>query len=158
MNVEGSKLKAVGGPRLVQSIMFGSTKGKPSTRRTPRMMQQDQPVNGMSNELLYTGGDASNVEFIGRPSLWQGEKQETQIKAEKVAVDGKTGNLAAQGSVVSQMMVQDTNPTTKVRETTRSTATGAADALRRCAAQGDIHDEGACSWDRRGISRERRSS
>jgi LPS export ABC transporter protein LptC len=123
MNVEGSKLKAVGGPRLVQSIMFGSTKGKPSTRRTPRMMQEEQPVNGLSNELLYTGGDASNVEFVGKAIVWQGEKQETQIKAEKVAIDGKTGNLAAQGSVVSQMMVQDTNPTSNVKETTRSTAT-----------------------------------
>lgn len=123
MNVEGSKLKAIGGARLVQSIMFAAKKGKEQTRKIPRMMQEGQPVNGLSKELLYTGGDASNVEFVGAANVWQGEKQETQIKAEKVVLDGKTGNLAAQGSVVSQMMVQDTSPTTNTKETSRSTAT-----------------------------------
>ncbi len=56
--------------------------------------------------------------------LVQGEKSETQIKGDKVSIDGKTGNLVAQGSVISQMLVQDVNPTTKERETTRSTGYG----------------------------------
>jgi lipopolysaccharide export system protein LptA len=54
----------------------------------------------------------------------QGEKSETQIRGEKIVIDGKTGNLVAQGSVISQMVVQDVNPTTKARETTRSTGFG----------------------------------
>ncbi len=87
-------------------------------------MQEGQPVNGLSRELSYIGGEQSTVEFIGAANVWQGEKQDTQVKADKVTIDGKTGNLLAQGSVVSQMMVQDTNPTKKVKEVTRSTATG----------------------------------
>ena len=124
MNVEGSRLKAVGGARLVQSIMFPVKPGAQKSRRTPRLMQESQPVNGLSRELSYIGGEQSTVEFIGAANVWQGEKQDTQVKADKVTIDGKTGNLLAQGSVVSQMMVQDTNPTKKVKEVTRSTATG----------------------------------
>ena len=54
--------------------------------------------------------------------LVQGEKSETQIKGDKVAIDGKTGNLLAQGSVISQMVVQDIDPATKERVATRSIA------------------------------------
>ena len=54
--------------------------------------------------------------------LVQGEKSETQIKGDKVAIDGKSGNLLAQGSVISQMVVQDIDPSTKERVATRSIA------------------------------------
>ena len=124
MNVEGSRLKAVGTTRLIQSIMVPAKSGTPQSRRTPGIMQAGKPVNGISKELLYIGGEQSTVEFSKDANVWQGEKQETQIKADKVIIDGKTGNLTAQGSVVSQMMVQDTNPEKKVKEVSRSTATG----------------------------------
>jgi len=89
-------------------------------------MKQDQPVNGLSRELFYTGGeDASAIELNGAATLVQGEKAETNVKADKISIDGKTGNLLAQGSVISQMIVQDVNPTSKVRETSRSTGSGA---------------------------------
>ncbi len=124
MNVEGSKLKAMSVSKPVQSIMFPVKPGSKNTRRTPGLMKQDQPVNGISRELFYTGGDASTLELNGAATLVQGEKAETNIKAEKITVDGKTGNLVAQGSVISLMMVQDVNPTSKVRETSRSTGSG----------------------------------
>ena len=134
MNIEGSKIKATSVSKPVQSIMFPVKPGSKSTRRTPGLMKQDQPVNGLSRELTYTGGDASTLELMGAATLVQGEKAETNIKANKITVDGKTGNLLAQGSVISQMIVQDVNPTSKVREASRSIGYGPADELRRCAA------------------------
>jgi LPS export ABC transporter protein LptC len=124
MNIEGSKLKATSVSKPVQSIMFPVKPGSKSTRRTPGLMKQDQPVNGLSRELLYSGGDASMLELNGAATMVQGEKADTNIKAEKITVDGKTGNLVAQGSVISQMFVQDVNPTTKVKEVKRSIGTG----------------------------------
>ena len=122
MNVEGSKMKAYGETRRVQSIMFPAKPGAKDAARTPGLMRQDQPVNGVSRELVYTGGEDGSIELTGAVMLVQGEKSETQIKGDKVAIDGKSGNLLAQGSVISQMVVTDLNPETKVRETTRSMA------------------------------------
>lgn len=135
MNVEGSKMRAFSETRRVQSIMFPSKPGAKDARRTPGLMKQDEPVNGVSRELLYTGGENPSIELTGTVMLVQGEKSDTQIKGEKISIDGKTGNLVAQGSVISQMIVQDVNPATKVRETTRSTGYGQQmqydDALRK---------------------------
>jgi len=124
MNVEGSKLKAKSVSKPVQSIMFPVKPGSKSTRRTPGMMKQDQPVNGLSRELLYTGGDAASLELSGAATLVQGEKAETTVKADKITLDGKTGDLTADGSVISQMIVQDINPSTNVREAARSVGSG----------------------------------
>ena len=135
MNVEGSKMRAFSESRRVQSIMFPAKPGAKDAQRTPGLMKPDQPVQGVSNELVYTGGENGSIEFTGNVMLVQGEKSETQIKGNKISIDGKTGNLVAQGSVISQMVVQDVNPTTKVRETTRSTGYGQQmqydDALRK---------------------------
>jgi LPS export ABC transporter protein LptC len=122
MNVEGSKMRAYGESRRVQSIMFPAKPGGKRAGRTPGLMKQDQPVSGISRELVYTGGESGSIELTGAVTLVQGEKSETQIKGEKIAIDGKTGDLLAQGSVISQMFVQDINPVTKVPETAMSTA------------------------------------
>jgi LPS export ABC transporter protein LptC len=124
MDVEGSKVQAYSESRPVQSVMFPAKPGATGAARTPGLMKQDQPVQGVSAKLNYTGGESGSIELIGAVRLVQGEKSETQIKAEKVVIDGKTGNLVAHGSVISQMVVQDINPTTKARETTRSTGYG----------------------------------
>jgi LPS export ABC transporter protein LptC len=124
MNVEGSKMYAYGESRRVQSIMFPAKPGAKGAARTPGLMKQDLPVQGVSSKLNYTGGENGTIELTGTVMLVQGEKSETQIKGEKIVIDGKTGNLVAEGSVISQMVVQDINPTTKVRESTRSTGYG----------------------------------
>jgi lipopolysaccharide export system protein LptA len=124
MSIEGSKMKATGPKTPVRTVMLPAKKGAPSTRRTPAIMQEDQPVNATSRELVYVGGDASTAEFAGSVRMWQGEKADMVIQADKVSLDSSTGNLMAQGSVLSMMMVQDTNPTTKLRETSRSTGHG----------------------------------
>jgi LPS export ABC transporter protein LptC len=124
MNVEGSKMRAYGESRRVQSIMFPAKPGAKGAARTPGLMKPDQPVQGVSRELNYTGGENGTIELTGTVMLVQGEKSETQIKGEKIVIDGKTGNLLAEGSVISQMVVQDLNPATKAREATRSTGYG----------------------------------
>lgn len=128
MNVEGSKMYAYGESRRVQSIMFPAKPGAKGAARTPGLMKQDLPVQGVSTKLNYTGGENGTIELTGTATLpvmlVQGEKSETQIKGEKIVIDGKTGNLVAEGSVISQMVVQDFNATTKVRESTRSTGYG----------------------------------
>src|SRR5215203_1620279 len=124
MNVEGSKMKAYGESRRVQLIMFAAKPGAKGVARTPGLMKQDQPVNGVSRELVYAGGENGSIELTGSVILVQGDKSETQIKGEKISIDGKTGNLIAQGSVISQMLVQDVNPATKTKEITRSTGYG----------------------------------
>jgi lipopolysaccharide export system protein LptA len=124
MNVEGSKMQAYGETRRVQSIMFPAKPGAKGAARTPGLMKQDLPVMGVSSKLNYVGGEAGSIELTGTVTLVQGEKNETQIKGEKIVIDGKTGNLLAEGSVISQMVVQDLNAITKERETTRSTGYG----------------------------------
>jgi lipopolysaccharide export system protein LptA len=122
MNIEGSKMNAYGESRRVQSIMFPAKPGAKDAPRTPGLMRQDQPVNGVSRELVYAGGENGSIDLTGTVMLVQGEKSETQIKGDKVAIDGKSGNLLAQGSVISQMVVQDIDPATKERAATRSIA------------------------------------
>ena len=132
MTIEGSRMKAIGGPTPVRTVLQAAKPGAKDAPRTPGIMQQDRPVNGTSRELLYTGGAASTAEFTGGVVLWQAD---TRIQGEKVIVDGKTGNLNAQGTVMSLMVVQDVSPTTKLRESTRSTGQAAQmvydDALRK---------------------------
>jgi lipopolysaccharide export system protein LptA len=124
MNIEGSRLKAVGeAKRLVVSVMQPAKDSKEG-RRTPSIMRQDQPVSGLSRELVYTGGADSSAEFIGTVTLVQGEKIDTKIQAEKILLNSKNGNLSAEGSVLSLMNVQDLNPTTKEREVKKSTGQG----------------------------------
>ena len=127
MSIEGSKMKAVGGPTApVRTVMQPVKAGAPDGRRTPGIMQQDRPVNAVSTELIYTGGAASSAEFNGAAQLWQeaAKGEVTKVKADKITVDSKTGNLNAAGSVIATMVVQDINQTTKVRETSRSTGQG----------------------------------
>jgi lipopolysaccharide export system protein LptA len=146
MTIEGSRMKAIGGAVPVRTVLQPAKAGAKDARRTPGIMQQDRPVNGSSRELLYTGGAASTAEFTGAVRLWQGEKAETIIAGEKISIDGRTGDLTAQGSVNSVMNVQDTNPTTNVREISRSTGQGQEmvyeDALRKITYSTKAHVEG----------------
>jgi len=124
MSIEGSKMKAIGGAITpVRTVMQPVKADAKDGRRTPGIMQQDRPINAVSTELVYTGGAASSAEFTGAAQLWQeaAKGEVTKVKADKIAIDSKTGNLNAGGSVISTMVVQDVSPTTKVRETSRST-------------------------------------
>src|SRR4029453_5519623 len=51
--------------------------------------------------------------------LWQGA---TKVNADTIIVDDKTGNLEARINVHTEMMMDDVDPKTKVRKSTKSTA------------------------------------
>ena len=74
MNVEGSRMKASVARGACSRSCFRPSPARRSRRRTPRLMQQDQPVNGVSRELSYIGGEQSTVEFIGPGSLCRGRR------------------------------------------------------------------------------------
>lgn len=101
----------------------GASAGSREAARLPSMMKQDQPVFGTSEALAYDG-DAGRADYTGRARLWQGD---TSIKGERVTLDDRSGDLAASGSVVSTMQLEQVNDETKQTEKVRSVAS--ADAL-----------------------------
>lgn len=124
MTLAGPKLAATDSTRLVRALLKPAKPDATGAKATkmPGIMQQDNPVRGTSNGLTYDG-DRSVMEFTGNAQLWQGD---TRITGETIAVDGGTGNLSAGGGVRSILLVQDTNATTKVRETSRAATSAQA--------------------------------
>lgn len=118
MTLAGPKLVATDATRRVRVLLKPSKPdaGGVRTTKMPGLMQQDNPVRGTSNGLAYDG-DRSVMQLAGNAQLWQGD---TRITGETIDVDGGTGNLSASGGVRSILLVQDTNATTKIRETSRA--------------------------------------
>jgi len=83
----------------------------------PSLLQQDQPVTVTSNRLDYDGL-AGHAVYVGNSRLWQGA---TKVNADTIVVDDKTGNLEARVNVHTEMMMDDVDPKTNVRKTTKST-------------------------------------
>ena len=136
MNVEGSKMKAYGESRRVQSIMFPAkpgAQGRPAHARADEAGSACATASAASSCMPAARTDRSSLP--GTVMLVQGEKSETQIKGDKVAIDGKTGNLLAQGSVISQMVVQDIDPDDeRARGDARRSRTGSrCSTTTRCA-------------------------
>jgi lipopolysaccharide transport protein LptA/LPS export ABC transporter protein LptC len=130
-SIGSRKLKA---DTKVRSSMQGSDRGqtgvKPGSNRAqtanapgsgsrmPSLLQQDQPVTVTSNRLEYDGL-AGHAVYIGNSRLWQGA---TKVNADTIIVDDKTGNLEARTNVHTEMMMDDVDPKTNVRKSTKSTA------------------------------------
>ena len=57
----------------------------------PSLLKQNEPVNVTANRLDYDG-TSSLATYKGNARLWQ---TETDVKADKIVVDDKTGNLHA---------------------------------------------------------------
>ena len=101
--------------------------------RVPSVLKQDEPVSVTSNRLHYQGA-ASTATYTGNVKLWQGN--ETTIRADKIVLDDKNGNLVANGSVVTELYLDETNAKTgqKKRTLTRGSADSFAyDEARRLA-------------------------
>jgi LPS export ABC transporter protein LptC/lipopolysaccharide transport protein LptA len=101
-----------------------SDQGQPAAKaaatetHVPSLLQQDQPVTVTSNRLEYDGL-AGHAVYIGNSRLWQGA---TKVNADTIVVDDKTGNLEARVNVHTEMMMDDVDPKTNVRKSTKSTA------------------------------------
>ena len=89
----------------VRSVMTGQAKAAASAEgavKVPSMLKQDQPVNVKSNRLNYDGANSLAV-YDGNARLWQ---DATTIRADKITLEDKTGNLHAIGNVVTSMVIE----------------------------------------------------
>jgi lipopolysaccharide export system protein LptA len=119
MVLAGPKMTATEGPvRTVLKARGGAGK---DAAKMPGLMQQDRDVNASSDTLAYDGANGSTAEFSGNVRLFQGE---TLVQGQKVVIEGKTGNLRAEGAVKSTILINDVDPDTKKATSTASTASG----------------------------------
>jgi lipopolysaccharide export system protein LptA len=136
----GPMVKAGGG---VKSVLVQKRAGPGETSRgselhMPSMLKPDQPVNVTAEDLNYDGG-TSLADYKGKAQLWQGD---TTIKAAALTIDGKTGNLAASGTVATTTMLSQTDKGGKkdrVRSIGTSQAFNYEDEIRRATYTGDAH-------------------
>ena len=133
----GQKPGAASGPRAGAAPATGNT-----ATHLPAMLKQDQPVFATADGMVYDS-DASHAVYTGHAQLWQGE---TSIRGDTVSLDSQKGDLSASGSVVSRMILQQTNETTKAKEQVRSRANAKDlvydDSVRRLTYTTDAHMDG----------------
>jgi len=138
MTLASQKMKA---DTNVRSVMQQSKDAKkdPNAVKMPSMLKEDKPVNVKSNRLEYDG-DKSVAIYSGNSRLWQ-EDTDTDIKADTITLEDKTGNLHATTNVVTQMTLEeadDKSPPAKTPKTpSQPTTTTAVDLVyedaKRCA-------------------------
>ena len=89
----------------VRSVMVGSKPGAKADGavRMPSMLKQEQPVNVKSNRLDYDGANSVAI-YDGNARLWQ---DDTTIRADRITLEDKTGNLRGTGNVVTSMVLTD---------------------------------------------------
>lgn len=115
--------------------------------RMPSMLKEDQPVNVKSNRLNYDGANSLAI-YDGNARLWQ---DDTTIRADKITLNDKSGNLHAAGNVVTSMVLTEAGDAPPAGGTTASppqpTNTTAEDLLyddasRRATYTGKAHMSG----------------
>jgi lipopolysaccharide transport protein LptA len=91
-----------------------------SKARVPSMLKADQPITVTSNRLEYDGG-AGHAVYSGNARLWQGD---TKVNGDTIVVDDKTGNIEAHTNVRTEMTLDEKDPKTGARKSTRSVGQG----------------------------------
>ena len=87
--------------------------------KVPGFLADDQPVNVTADALDYDGA-VSRAVYTGHGRLWQGE---SVVLGDTITVDSRSGNLKAEGSVRSTLMVQQTDAKTKEAKRVATIAT-----------------------------------
>src|SRR6185369_432057 len=112
------------------------------TTKLPSMLKQDQPVIITADSLAYDG-TTSRAMYDGGAQLWQGD---TSIKGDSIGIDDKSGDLSADGSVVTTTTVEQADKDKK-KERVRTTATSDSflydDKRRQAGYRGSVHMTGA---------------
>jgi len=107
--------------------------------KLPSMLKQDQAVNVTADSLKYDG-DANTARYDGHAVLFQ---TDTSIKGNAIAIDSKTGDLTASGSVVTRTVLDQTDKEKKKKQRLPSIATAQTftydDKARRARYDGDVH-------------------
>ena len=112
----------------VRSPMVGSKPGAKTEGgvKMPSMLKEGQPVNVTSNRLDYDGANSVAI-YDGNARLWQ---DETTIRADKITLEDKTGNLRGTGKVITTMMLTEAKDgAAKPATAARSTETTAEELL-----------------------------
>jgi lipopolysaccharide export system protein LptA len=88
----------------VRSLMVAQSKTtatKDGAVKVPSLLKQDQPVNVKSNRLNYDGANSVAI-YDGNARLWQEEGN--TIRADKITLEDKSGNLRGEGNVNTLML------------------------------------------------------
>ena len=143
MGLSSQKLKA---DTAVRSVMIQQQgKAKDDGVKMPSMLKQDQPVNVRSNRLDYDSGKSVAI-YQGNSRLWQ--DPDTEIRADTIVVEDKTGNLHATTNVTTQLSMTQAGDQNKGKaarpEPTITTATDMLyeDAKHRATYTGTVHMNG----------------
>jgi lipopolysaccharide export system protein LptA len=135
----GPSLEAWGDVKSVLQPPKKSAAG--NATKLPSMLKQDQAVNIVADSLSYDG-TSSRATYDGSAQLWQGD---TSIKGDSIGIDDKSGDLTADGSVVTTTTVEQTSKDKKP-EKIRSVATADSfkyeDGHRKAAYRGGVHLNG----------------
>lgn len=102
MGLASQKMKA---DTNVRSVMTQKPAGKADDPgvKVPSLLKQGEPVNVKSNKLDYDGAN-SLATYEGNARLWQ---EDTEIKADRIVIEDKTGNLRATTDVVTSMTLTE---------------------------------------------------
>jgi LPS export ABC transporter protein LptC len=147
VTLEGPKIAATGAIRSVlvpvqqpagspagqQAAQAGKT--SPSNAggaKMPGILKQDEVTNATADEMQYDAG-TGQATYKGKPArLWQ---VDTSVFGEQILLDQSNGDLHAIGSVISTMLLEQTDSQTKKTEKVRSVGRAQEllyeDALRR---------------------------
>lgn len=144
MGLSSQKLKADTDVRSVMIQQQG--KANDDAVKMPSMLKQDQPVNVRSNRLDYDSGKSLAI-YQGNARLWQ--DPDTEIRADTIVVEDKTGNLHATTNVTTQLSITQADDKNKGKagqkpEPTITTATDMLyeDAKHRATYTGTVHMNG----------------
>ena len=94
---------AQGTGRAAESVPAAKADDAAAAVKVPSLLKQNEPVNVRSNRLDYDGAN-SLATYEGNATLWQ---DDTTIKADKIVLEDKTGNLHATTNVVTTMTLTE---------------------------------------------------
>ena len=129
MAVSTQKLKAETDVRSIMDRKPDTGRGAPGQAtqdakeqtKLPSMLKQDQPVTVRSNRLEYDSA-ASHAIYSGSARLTQ--PGGTELQADTIDIDDKSGNLIAHLKVRTKMLIDDVDPKTNERKSTETIGTG----------------------------------
>jgi lipopolysaccharide transport protein LptA len=103
LSLEGPVVDATGGVKSVLQAEDSADPGagRAADKKTPSMFKAGQPVTVTADALRYDGA-SGKATYTGSVQMWQAE---TTIKATKVVVDERTGDLSAEGDPVATTTV-----------------------------------------------------
>jgi lipopolysaccharide transport protein LptA len=116
--IAGRRLKADTAVRTSMRPQKKPAAGAEGAKR-PSLLNQDEIVFVTANRLEYDGA-SSRAAYGGNARLWQGK--DTEISADTIVVDDRSGNLTATVKVQTRMMVDHED--SKTRKRTRVEQTG----------------------------------